>query len=62
MFLFLKLDNLSSPKVDADKAGNWTEHTAPDGRRYYYNSLTRESRWEKPEELKTDVSFITILK
>jgi pre-mRNA-processing factor 40 len=38
-----------SPKVEAEK---WTEHKAPDGRTYYYNSLTQESKWEKPEELK----------
>ncbi|XP_050216216.1 flowering time control protein FCA-like isoform X2 [Mercurialis annua] len=30
---------------------NWTEHTSPEGFTYYYNSMTRESRWEKPEEL-----------
>ncbi len=29
----------------------WSEHTAPDGRSYYYNSITRESRWQKPDEL-----------
>jgi len=29
---------------------NWTEHTAPEGFKYYYNSITRESKWEKPEE------------
>ncbi|KAL4420342.1 hypothetical protein ABPG77_006149 [Micractinium sp. CCAP 211/92] len=37
----------SGPKPD------WTEHTAPDGRKYYYNSRTKQSSWEKPEELKT---------
>ncbi|CAD5189998.1 unnamed protein product [Musa acuminata subsp. malaccensis] len=29
---------------------NWTEHTSPDGFKYYYNSATQESKWEKPEE------------
>merc|ERR550519_1477685 len=31
---------------------DWTEHTAPDGKKYYYNSKTQESVWEKPQELK----------
>lgn len=31
----------------------WTEHKAPDGRSYYYNSETKKSAWEKPDELKT---------
>ncbi|XP_068637531.1 flowering time control protein FCA-like isoform X2 [Aristolochia californica] len=30
---------------------NWTEHTSPGGYKYYFNSVTNESRWEKPEEL-----------
>ena len=29
----------------------WTEHTAPDGKKYYYNAETQESVWEKPKEL-----------
>lgn len=30
---------------------SWTEHTSPDGFKYYYNSATQQSTWEKPEEL-----------
>ncbi|ETO85437.1 hypothetical protein F444_00872 [Phytophthora nicotianae P1976] len=34
----------------------WTEHTDPDnGMTYYYNILTNEYRWEKPEDF--DVSY-----
>lgn len=33
----------------------WTEHTAPDGRQYYYNAKSGESKWEKPDELKSKV-------
>jgi len=29
----------------------WSEHTAPDGKKYYYNSKSGESVWEKPKEL-----------
>lgn len=31
----------------------WSEHRSPDGRTYYYNSVTKQSSWEKPNELKT---------
>ncbi|XP_034936697.1 pre-mRNA-processing factor 40 homolog A isoform X2 [Chelonus insularis] len=37
----------------ADKKCDWSEHKAPDGRTYYYNSVTKQSLWEKPDELKT---------
>lgn len=33
-------------------AAAWKEHTAPDGRKYYHNRLTKESRWQMPEEYK----------
>jgi pre-mRNA-processing factor 40 len=42
---------LNSP--GPDKKSAWGEHRAPDGRTYYYNSLTKESSWEKPEDLKS---------
>lgn len=31
-----------------DQMGTWTEHTAPDGRKYYYNATLKKSSWEKP--------------
>jgi len=37
------------------KKKTWTEHTAPDGRSYFYNNDTKTSLWTKPEELKTDL-------
>lgn len=36
-----------------EKKTDWSEHKAPDGRTYYYNSVTKQSLWEKPDELKT---------
>ena len=39
-------------KADAPKT-SWTEHRAPDGRTYYYNTATKQSAWEKPDEMKT---------
>ncbi|XP_053638791.1 pre-mRNA-processing factor 40 homolog A isoform X5 [Cherax quadricarinatus] len=46
----------SSPTKD--KKNVWTEHKAPDGRIYFYNTLTRQSSWEKPDELKTPVELL----
>lgn len=40
----------------------WTEHKAPDGRTYYYNSVTKQSSWQKPDQLKSpaEVSITSI--
>merc|ERR1712176_964784 len=29
----------------------WQEFTTPEGKPYYFNSVTKETRWEKPAEL-----------
>jgi pre-mRNA-processing factor 40 len=39
------------PPGAAAAASDWTEHNAPDGRKYYYNAKTKVSKWVKPEEL-----------
>ncbi|XP_042451537.1 pre-mRNA-processing protein 40A-like isoform X1 [Zingiber officinale] len=36
-------------------SSDWQEHTAADGKRYYYNKKTRQSVWEKPLELMTPI-------
>ncbi len=50
------------PPTDVTPAGGektpWTEHKAPDGRVYYYNSVTKQSLWEKPDDLKTTAEVI----
>lgn len=38
----------------ADDASSWTEHTHSDGRRYYYNRVTKASAWDKPACLKSE--------
>lgn len=38
--------DLPEASVDCD----WSEHICPDGYKYYFNCVTCESRWGKPEE------------
>lgn len=48
--------NDGTNKSDGDSSKSksvWTEHKSPDGRTYYYNTVTKLSFWEKPDELKT---------
>ncbi|MFH4982523.1 hypothetical protein AB6A40_009232 [Gnathostoma spinigerum] len=33
----------------------WSEHISKDGRPYYYNKITKQSCWAKPEEMKSAV-------
>ncbi|XP_055926376.1 transcription elongation regulator 1-like [Argiope bruennichi] len=42
--------NLSVPELKS-KVDDWGEYKAPDGRSYYYNKVTNESVWEKPQAL-----------
>jgi pre-mRNA-processing factor 40 len=53
-FLVKGEEGYASP-ASHEKKTLWTEHKAPDGRTYYYNSISKESRWEKPDELKTSI-------
>ena len=39
-----------SDKSEAPSHG-WSEHTAPEGYVYYYNSKTGVSQWERPSEM-----------
>lgn len=41
------------PSAIGGTQGEWSEHKAPDGRTYYYNSVTKQSSWQKPDCLKT---------
>ncbi|VDN04840.1 unnamed protein product [Thelazia callipaeda] len=34
----------------------WQEYTAPDGRKYYYNTQTQETTWDKPKALETSTA------
>ncbi|KAF9413269.1 hypothetical protein HW555_008435, partial [Spodoptera exigua] len=47
--------NAPAPDVApmANQSSPWSEHKAPDGRTYYYNSVSKQSLWEKPDDLKT---------
>ena len=37
---------------------DWTEHKSPDGRIYFYNTITKQSVWEKPDALKTETELL----
>ncbi|KAJ1412551.1 WW domain [Sesbania bispinosa] len=40
----------TSPLDEDPPECDWSEHYCPDGHKYYYNCVTCESKWEKPEE------------
>ena len=39
------------PPIAQQQTCDWSEHIAPDGKKYYYNSNSGQSIWEKPKEL-----------
>ncbi|XP_074001026.1 pre-mRNA-processing factor 40 homolog A isoform X2 [Numenius arquata] len=45
--------NSSVSDEHSKQKSTWTEHKSPDGRTYYYNTETKQSTWEKPDDLKT---------
>jgi len=46
-------DQVDAQAADGAAAlgSQWSEHSAPNGRKYYYNGVTGESTWERPAEL-----------
>jgi pre-mRNA-processing factor 40 len=36
----------------ADITTDWREHTAPDGRKFFFNKVTGDSKWQMPEVVK----------
>ena len=53
---------MNNPKSDfgtmGDSASDWTEHKSPDGRIYFYNTVTKQSVWEKPDALKSSTELL----
>lgn len=43
-----------APQV-AQPVSVWQAAKAEDGREYYYNPTTKQTTWEKPDELKDEV-------
>uniref|UniRef100_U3KHP0 Pre-mRNA-processing factor 40 homolog A n=1 Tax=Ficedula albicollis TaxID=59894 RepID=U3KHP0_FICAL len=51
----------SATEDHSKQKSTWTEHKSPDGRTYYYNTETKQSTWEKPDDLKTPAEVIKSL-
>uniref|UniRef100_A0A674MIP6 Pre-mRNA-processing factor 40 homolog A n=1 Tax=Takifugu rubripes TaxID=31033 RepID=A0A674MIP6_TAKRU len=50
---FTKLINIFICEVLLNTKSVWTEHKSMDGKTYYYNTETKQSTWEKPDDLKS---------
>ncbi|KAF8569421.1 hypothetical protein P879_04596 [Paragonimus westermani] len=47
-----------APAQTMTSESQWVEHSSHDGRKYYYNVVTHQTTWEKPQELKTTRELI----
>uniref|UniRef100_A0A803TET8 Pre-mRNA-processing factor 40 homolog A n=1 Tax=Anolis carolinensis TaxID=28377 RepID=A0A803TET8_ANOCA len=45
--------NSTATEESSKQKSMWSEHKSPDGRTYFYNTETKQSTWEKPDDLKT---------
>ncbi|KAJ0183851.1 hypothetical protein K1T71_000274 [Dendrolimus kikuchii] len=45
-----KYDKRSAPTASIPSGSEWSEHISSSGKRYYYNSISALSQWEKPRE------------
>ncbi|VDN14303.1 unnamed protein product [Dibothriocephalus latus] len=52
---------ISVPTFQPVSSNTWVEHTSHDGRKYYYNTVTKVTTWEKPDELKTTAERLLAL-
>ena len=64
---FMSMPSVVPPAQTASLTGSggiatmlaeWTEHKAPDGRTYYYNAITKQSSWTKPDQLKSEAEIL----
>ncbi|KAJ1897609.1 U1 snRNP protein [Kickxella alabastrina] len=51
-----------SPAAGGNSASAWAEYSTPDGRIYYYNRETRVTKWEKPDEFKSQLERNSVWK
>lgn len=41
-------DHTPKPSAKIDVAGEWSKHSAPNGKSFYYNAVTGATQWDKP--------------